>query len=123
MTLTKEDFEQFKQDYREFQKLLGLEHWQVYFKQKKCDDAFACTYADHLYTATVIFPLKWDDSEQIQNKRAQIRSTARHEALHLITIHLTDAAYNRFSSQKDIESATEEAQRLLEAFLDRWGHN
>lgn len=120
--LTKADFELFKKDYREFQELLGLTHWKTYFKYKKYEDGFACTYTSHTHTATVIFPLAWDEAEAVTDKRAQIRSTARHEVLHLFFGELTDLASQRFiASYADIERADEYGMRLLEDYMDKKG--
>lgn len=119
MKLTKSDFEKFKKDFKHFQTTLGLNHWQVYFVQEEYNEAYACIDTNHVYTATVTFPTEWPDD--VEDKIKQIRHTARHEALHLLTSRLYDAANDRYATAQAIESASEEAQRLLEAFCDRMG--
>lgn len=122
MKLSKKDYDQFRKDYDEFRKLLGLMHWKVYFRQEKLTDAFAESYFGNTYTVTVTLPLEWDNDQQIEDKAAQIRSTARHEAIHLLTGNLTNLAHSRFVTSDEVEHAVEETQRLFEAFLDRGGH-
>lgn len=122
MKITQTDFKQFKKEYDEFRELFGLMHWKVYFRQERLTDAFAESYFGNTYTVTVTLPLEWDAEQRIEDKAAQIRSTARHEALHLFTASLTNVAYSRYVTRDEVESAVEETQRLLEAFFDKWGH-
>ena len=108
--VTKGEFSRFKKHFLLWQAKLGVPEYDVVFKQDADDKYFAYIDADsESCTATVSLckTIKMGAGEWV-------KSTARHEALHLLLTRLVDCAKGRFVSADEIDREYERVVRILE---------
>ncbi len=105
------DFEQFKKWFTEYQNRFGLTGYQVYFKYEPLQDAFAeIEVHQEGMVATVSLNSKLPDQDKpFQN----VKASAQHEAIHLITARMRDLAKRRYVSPDEIYEADEELVRRI----------
>ena len=110
------DFELFKKTFTAYQKKFGLMGYKVYFKHESLEGAYAkINVYEDAHTVTVRLesnPTK-DDGEFWD-----VKTFAKHEALHLLLARLTEAAVTRYTSEENIIQAGEEIVYKLEGLLD-----
>jgi len=105
------DFEVFKKEFKKWQQRFGLNGWKVYFKHEPLDSAFAEieTNLDGM-VATVILNSKLPDKDK---PFKEVKRSAKHEAIHLLTARLEYNGRARFSSSAEIYESAEELNNKL----------
>ncbi len=106
------DFTLFKKEFTRYQKLLGMNGWEIYFKHEPgVRGSFADTFLDFAnLTATVRLNSELDDGDK---PFKDIKGTAKHEALHILIARLEGEARYRFATDEAIKEATEELVHKL----------
>ncbi len=108
---TSRDFEIFKREFKKWQTRFGLNGYKVYFRYEDTDCFADITTTQQDMVATA----------RLDNKRhpdKDVRSSAKHEAIHLLINRLEQMAYSRFLGNNDITEATEELVRRLETVIE-----
>ena len=109
---SKEDFEFFQKQVTSYQKQLGLTDWKIYCMHDTEDNALAWIKRDQEGRCCSI-GLSVDWSHQ-KVSRAMIKSSARHEVLHLLLADLRLAGNKRQSTAEDFTIAEHSIIRRLE---------
>ena len=110
---TKTDFADFKRYFKEYQRKFGLAGYRVYFKHQPMDGYFAeISYRQNEMVATV----KLNPKPEGEGWR-DIKSHAKHEALHLLVARLSHLAASRFAVEEQIDEAEEELINKLEGLI------
>lgn len=110
------DFEEFKKHFTDYQKRFGLTGYKVYFKNEPSDEHFASIKVDQInMTATVNLNSKLPKKDE---KLKDIKGSAKHEALHLLTHRLEDLARYRYITSDQVYEACEELVIKLESLIE-----
>lgn len=116
MNKDKNDFLLFQKEFKKYQERFGLSGYRVYFKHKPLDGSFA--HIDMRPTdrvATVTLNSKLEDEEK---PFKDIKTSARHEALHLLIYGLEDLAKSRYIQEWMIDEISEELVNKLEKLIE-----
>jgi len=114
MKVAQKDFRLFRKYFMEYRKLFGLTGYRIYFRFEPLGDGTTAniTVEYERSIATVRLgssPYNEDDFD--------IKSFARHEALHLLLGRFNHKAYARFVSEDEIREANEEVVMKLEQLV------
>ena len=109
---SKSDFEFFKKWVLFYQKELGLTDWKIYFEHEKADGCMAYINRDHTGRCCTIGLSK--DWKHHPVSRDQIKTSARHEVLHLLLADLRHAGDIRQTTDEDFSIAEHSIIRRLE---------
>lgn len=113
---TRAQFEAFKRHFRAWQKRLGLFDWKVYFEHEPLDASFAeikIHNSQHIALVTMTSRLDADDWGDFRP-----RTSARHEALHLLLGDLAAEGRHRFVRPDDLVRTEEAVICRLEKVLE-----
>jgi hypothetical protein len=103
--VTKSKFTIFKDEFTKWQGLFGLYDYEVYFKYEPIGDKFACIYiSQNDMNAVVTLNSK---VPELNKQFVDIKSTAKHEALHLLVDKLISAAKYRYTPEIEIDELNE----------------
>jgi len=110
-----DDFDLFKGYFLRYCKLLGLNGYRIYFKYEPTRDSFA----EISVNQTTMCATVWLNSKvPVKDKPFNdIRVSAKHEALHLLTYRLEALARYRYATEQEIFEASEELAHKLEPLL------
>ena len=109
------DFADFQKYFKEYQKLFGLNGYKVYFKHEELDGSFASVKVNiGDMVATVRLNSKLSD---IARPHKDIRSSAKHEALHLLIGRLELNGHYRYVAEDEIYESSEELVHKLEGLI------
>jgi len=109
------DFQVFKAEFEKYQKLLGLEGWQVFFEHSPIEDKFAqLFYVLVDGCATAVLNSKLPSS--LQNHR-NVKRDAKHEAVHLLLARFVWYAHQRSATKEVLDEAEEEIVVKLEKLI------
>jgi len=114
---SKKDFEFFVAEFKKALHKLGLNEWKVYFihsNLKETSRANVC-HDGGVWVATVRLSTRWDEKPTHNS----LRSSARHEALHILTARMMFLANCRFIDSEEIRQESERLARILHRAL--WG--
>lgn len=110
---TTKDFILFKKEAAKWLKQLGLEHWNVKYQWENLDeynlDGGMTMDSNSVGYATLSLDTEIDDC----HTPFDIKTTAKHEVMHLLVRRLSEAAYYRYSSKDEIYNAEEELVNRL----------
>lgn len=107
------DFKEFQRYFKAYQKLFGVTGYKVYFKYEPIQGAFAdicVTQADMVASVRL-------NSKKETDEPRPVKTSAKHEALHLLLQRLEDRALNRFGTAQDIYETVEEIVFKLEELI------
>lgn len=109
--MTKRQFNSFKRVFKAEQRRLNLQEFTVEFRLKKLSDCWACIDPDAEGCVAVVEvnDTKWDDE--------MIRTTAKHEAIHLMFSRLMMLASRRFTDEESLRNEEERLVAQLEKLL------
>jgi len=114
MTKT-EKFNLFKSTFTRYQKLFGLTGYKVYFEYEPIVDEFANITIRHIdMVATVRLNSKLTPENA---PHEDVIRSAKHEALHLMLEHIEYIAEERYTTRKELYSASEEIVFKLENLI------
>lgn len=117
MAKENKDFQLFQDEFKRWQKLLGLMNYYVCFRHEPIDSSVAQIRIDQEEMVAVVrlnTKLKKED-----NPYDDIRKVAKHEALHLLIGKLERYGQSRYITEADMCEATEELViRLLDLLPD-----
>ena len=109
------DFALFCSEFKKWQKLFGLTGYTVYFKYEPIEDCFATIKINQgSMVATVRLNSKLPDKDK---PHKDIKESAKEEALHLLVGRLESNAFYRFTSEEEIDEASEELTHKLEDLI------
>lgn len=111
MKTTKKQFEEFKRYFNHYVKLFGLQRYKIYFEHIKMKDAYAEILRDEENCVAIV---KFNKNKE---KELNIKSTALHEALHLLHNSLVYLARSRSVSSVEIQVAEEQIVNVLEKVI------
>ncbi len=105
------DFTDFQKTFKVYQKLFGLNGYQVYFKYEPISDAFAdiAVIQDNM-VATVRLDNKKDSQRHV-------KQSAKHEAIHLLLNRLEYYGRCRYVQPEEINEAVEELVVRLQGLI------
>ncbi len=112
---TAKDFEEFKQEFRRYQKLFGLSDWKVYFSHGGSDEYFAyleIDCANQVATAYLNTELTGKDRQH-----KDVKGNAKHEAIHLLLSRFEGEARARYTSRSSLVEALEATVHRLEDLI------
>ena len=110
------DFQLFQKYFKEYQQKFGLTGYKVYFKHEELDGAFASlSFNQNDMVATVRLNSKLPEKDEAF---CDIKSSAKHEALHLLLARLESRGKERYIFYEDIYEATEEIVFKLEGLIE-----
>ncbi|KKK97133.1 hypothetical protein LCGC14_2655810 [marine sediment metagenome] len=105
------DFAIFQRVFKKYQRLFGLESWQIYFKHEPDDDTFASLSMNYANRAATVY---LNSALTKEDKRFKdVRKSAKHEAVHLLLAALEGEARARFSTPDIITKVLEETVNKL----------
>ncbi len=110
------DFELFQREFKKWQEKFGLIGYRVYFKHEVLEGEFAnitVTQGDMVATVRLNSKLLAKD-EPFKD----IKSSAKHEAIHLLLIRLETLALSRHATSGEIYEASEELTRKFECLIN-----
>ncbi len=112
---TRAQFATFRREFLAWQKRLGLLDWKVYFKHEDLEDSFAVIRASDSHVAVVIMAshLSGEDFGDFRP-----RSSARHEALHLLLADMASEGRHRYVRSDDFVRTEEAVVLRLEKVLE-----
>ena len=109
------DFELFKKEFKKWQERFGLTGYKVYFKYEPLNGRFAdIAITSGVMVATVRL------NSNLPNKDKpfkDIKRDAKHEALHLLIGRLENNGKFRYSTEAEIDEASEELVIRLENLI------
>jgi hypothetical protein len=116
MRTSAKDFEKFKRYCAEWAALFGLSDWNIDYahKNKNIDgnEYYAVCQAGHgKRHAWIFLSTEWRGVDITEQK---LKTVALHEIIHVLIAALEDAAFERFVSREEFESAREEVTVRLE---------
>ena len=109
------DFATFQKEFTKWQQRFGLTGYKVYFKYEPIDKGFASiiiNQGEMVVTVRLSSELAGKDKPH-----KDIKQSAKHEALHLLVGRLHQNACYRYSSEVEIDEATEELVFKLEELI------
>ena len=110
------DFANFQRHFKRYQQRFGLTGYQVYFKCEPLDSCFAdISCLQNRMVVTV--RLNSESQPEGEEPRKSIRSTAKHEAIHLLLYRLEHLARCRYVADEEIYEAEEELVVKLEGLI------
>jgi len=98
--MSDQDFIDFQQYFKEYQRQFGLDEYKVYFKHERLDGCFAnltVSQCDSIATVRLNSKLPPKDIPH-----RGIRQSAKHEALHLLLFRLEDRALDRYIREGEL---------------------
>lgn len=108
----KSEFKQFQKVFTAYQKEFGLNGYRAYFKQAELTDAFAdITINSECHVVTV----RLNEGETPAERH--VEQSAKHEALHLLIGRLESMARRRYTTEYEIDAASEELVFKLEQLI------
>lgn len=109
------DFIEFQKHFKHYQQLFGLTGYKVYFKYEPMSNCFAGIDINlSEMVATVRLNSKLPDKDK---PFKHIKQSAKHEALHLLVGRLERNGHYRWSSENEMDEATEELVFKLEELI------
>jgi len=111
MTEKNKDFELFQREFKRYQECFGLMGYEARFVYRDLDDAAASI--DINQEEMVAYVSVNSKLRKPERSVAEIKRTAKHEALHLLTGRMRRYAYTRHIMSDDIYEANEELVRRL----------
>jgi len=123
MKTTKKHFEIFKKECRYWIQRFGLMDWEVVYEHKfiKDDDNVYADCSGDLEARLVVIRLNTEWGER-KTTAENVKFSARHEALELLTMRFYCLARSRFIKQNDLGEVNHEIIRRLEnAFFEDAG--
>ena len=112
MKRSKKDFEVFKKTFQKYQDLFGLSGYSVFFRHEKLEGNIFGSINISLCDMTAAVSFNTELDEHLYAER-DVKSTAKHEALHLLTGRIDQLAKNRHSTEAEIYAASEELVNKL----------
>jgi len=110
------DLELFIRYFTQYQNMLGLNGYRVYFKHEPIDGVFAdITTTQSEMVATVRLNSNLQD---VDKPFRNIKRSAKHEAIHLLVARLEDRARSRYVTSEDIYETVEELVRKIEQSIE-----
>lgn len=110
------EFETFKREFIRWQKLFGLTGYKVYFKYEPIDSCFADIQINQ---GEMVATIRLNSELPNQDKpHKHIKTSAKHEALHLLVGRLEKGGRWRYTSENEIYEATEELVFRLENLIN-----
>ena len=105
------DFSDYKKYFKEYQKRFGLNGWNIFFKHEPLDNAFAdIDIGLSEMSAVTRLNSKLPTEDKPFNN---IRTNAKHEALHLLIGRLSQNARYRYATKEEIAETIEELVNKL----------
>jgi hypothetical protein len=109
------DFALFQSEFKKWQKLFGLMGYKVFFGYEEIPHVFADIQVKQTdMVAVVRLNSKLDERDRPYK---DIRATAKHEAIHLLTARLVENARYRYIAENEIDEALEELVKKLEGLI------
>lgn len=109
------DFEDFKKYFTEYQKWFGLTGYSTYFKYEPIDNGFASIT---MQKGDMVATVRLDSERNGDDKTLKnVKSLAKHEAIHLLIGRLNCLAGERFATSAEIYEACEELAYKLEGLI------
>ena len=116
----KKEFEEFKEEFKKWMDIFDLNDWDVKFQMFELENSYLAQiqYSKDEMAATVAL-----NSMQPNpiGKEAKIKSTAQHEALHLLLASLEDEARDRYLTEKALRSCVEGTVARISKGIERLG--
>jgi len=109
------EFEEFQEEFKKYQKLFGLTGYKVYFKFEPIDSFANITVNQTDMVATVRLNSRCPKKDKALRN---IKQSAKHEAIHLLTMRLESCARYRYVGEGDISEASEELVFKLENLIE-----
>ena len=116
MKTTQKQFEIFKAEFLKWQKELGLQGYIVYFVHKKLKNVYARIQVDEPGRVVTLFYNSRLEKHEIESDPGP-KSTAKHEALHLLSWRVDWLGSERFIGCNDIRDEIEKIVVVLEKLL------
>ena len=117
MQTTKKEFEVFKEEFMRWIDKLGINEYRIDFFLDPLDDSFAEITINHMGRAVKV-ALSDNISKRDRSAGHDIKSHAKHEALHLLIGRLCWLGEERHLSDGAIYEESEKLVRKLEDLLD-----
>ena len=99
--------DKFKETFEKYRGKFELHNYRLYFEETELDNSVATIHTDsETFKATI----------QVDNHKSfgeDLKSSAKHEAIHLLVARLSELAEHRFVTREEIISAEEELVRKL----------
>lgn len=106
MKTTKKNFVTFKKYCEYYQRLFGLNNYQVDYEHVELDDAYASITISHDgHVVGISFATDWDGRELIDK---ELKTSARHEMCHLLTDKLFWLSSSRHVTESEVKEANED---------------
>ncbi len=110
------NFNVFKKEFTKWQNKFGLNGYSVYFKYEPLEHSFAQISVDHSNMAARV---SLNSEVPKEHKEfIDIKKTALHEAIHLLTGKLKSLAEQRYVSEDEVYSAEEELVVKLQNLIN-----
>jgi len=114
--VTKKQFKLFCDEFTRYVNKFGLHEWELRFFLEDIGNNLACIRSDYLgRMCRVSFTHIWDDPLLLDDN--QIKETAKHEAIELLTDDLGNLAGSRYVTLDEIDAARHTLVRRLEKLL------
>jgi len=108
------DFEVFQKEFKMWQGKLGLLGYKVYFKHEPLKGAYADISIDQ---GSMIAVVRLDSVVSDEDQHRDVRQSAKHEALHLLTGRLEQNGRYRYATECELSEAAEELVIKLEQLI------
>lgn len=110
-----EDFALFQSEFKKWQQRFGLTGYRVFFRYEEIPHTFADIQVKQTDMVAVLrLNSKLDE---IDKPNKDIRATAKHEAIHLLTARLAENGRYRYIAENEIDEALEELVKKLEGLI------
>lgn len=120
MKTTQKQLESFKNHCLYYQRVLGLNEWEMRFKLDKIKKAYADTDCERNYVAKIRLTDNLNGWNKIEDTEQFLKETALHEMVHVLTSRLYYYGWQRFISHEEMQEAQEEiATRLTNVLKDK----
>ena len=120
MIIPKEEFDKFKKYFKEYQTLLNLNDWQIFFMQDKLKDKFAKLIIDsRSKSASVVLTNEIPDHLSKNGNWKGVKMIALHETLHLLLTNVIQLGAENISERdlKLLKMYEESVIRVLEKVI------
>lgn len=106
------EFDVFKSEFKKWQTRFGLNGYQLFFRHESLGDCLADIDVD---TKRMVATVRLDTRK---TPIADVKVSAKHEALHLLIGRLQECAWKRYTTQDEILEADEELVVRLQGLIE-----
>ncbi len=110
-----QDFELFQKEFKKWQKLFGLNGYAIFFRHEAFDGGFAEIIINQY---NMLATVRLNSTIADKNKPFKdVKRSAKHEAIHLLIGRLELNGTYRYTTQSEINEASEELVYRLEGLI------